>query len=70
MQVVRVDAVLRRFGARRALEAAHAGVGLRFVPPVNSDAARWEALWDGGHVAADTDAGVYALVCERLGDAG
>lgn len=69
VQVARVDAVLRRFGARRALEAAHADVGLRFVPPVNSDLARWEAFWDGGSVAADTDAGVYTLVCERLGGA-
>ena len=69
-QVARVTAVLLRFDARRAMEAAHADIGLKFVPPVLSDSATWEATWDGGMVLADTDTELYALVCERLSSAG
>jgi hypothetical protein len=52
------------------MEAAHADIGLKFVPPVLSDSATWEATWDGGMVLADTDTELYALVCERLSSAG
>jgi hypothetical protein len=65
-QVARVNAVLLRFDARRTAEAAHADIGLKFVPPVLSDSATWEATWDGGQARADTDTELYALVCERL----
>jgi hypothetical protein len=70
VQVARVDADLRRVDARREMEAARAGVGLRFVPPVFSDSQAWAATWDGGEARADSDTELYALVCERLGGAG
>jgi hypothetical protein len=66
-QVARVNAILLRFDARRAMEAAHADIGLKFTPPVLSDSATWEATWDGGHAQAGTDTELYALVCQRLG---
>jgi hypothetical protein len=65
-QVDRVNAILLRYEARRAMEAAYAGIGLKFTPPVLSDSATWEAAWDGGHARADTDTELYALVCQRL----
>ena len=65
-QVARVDAALLRYDARRAMEAAYAGISLKFTPPVLSDAATWEATWDGGHAQADTDTDLHALVCQRL----
>jgi hypothetical protein len=47
-QVARVNAVLLLFDARRAMEAAHADISLKFTPPILSDSATWEATWDGG----------------------
>ncbi len=64
-QVARVNAVLLRFDARRAAEAAHADIGLKFTPPVLGSPT-WEATWDGGQARADTDTELYALVCQRL----
>lgn len=67
MQVARVDAALRRLDGRREMEAAHAVIGLRFVPPVLSNSETWEATWNGGAARADTDTELYAIVCGRLG---
>jgi hypothetical protein len=67
VQVARVNAVLRRFDARREMEAARADIGLRFIPPVLSNSETWEATWSGGQARADTDVELCALVCERLG---
>jgi hypothetical protein len=69
-QVARVDAILLRFDARRAMEAAHADIRLKFTPPVLSDSATWEATWDGGQARADTDTELCALVRQRLSIAG
>jgi hypothetical protein len=68
-QVARVNAILLRFDARRAMEAAHVDIRLKFTPPVLSDSATWEATWDGGQARADTDTELYALVCQCLGSA-
>lgn len=68
-QVARVNAALLRYDARRAMEAAHAGISLKFTPPVLSDSATWEATWDGGQARADTDTELHALVCQRLSGA-
>jgi hypothetical protein len=69
-QVARVNAILLRFDARRAMEAAYAGIALKFVPPVLSDSATWEATWDGGQAQADTDTELYEIVRERLSSTG
>ncbi len=69
-QVARVNAALLRYDARRAMEAAYAGISLKFTPPVLSDSATWEATRDGGQARADTDTELYELVCEGLSSPG
>jgi hypothetical protein len=69
VQARRITAALDRFDARKSLEAEHADIGLKFVPPVlgdMSDTSTWRAVWDGGEASAASDTQIYAIVCERL----
>jgi hypothetical protein len=66
--VARTDAIVRRFDERRELERRHADVGLKLTAPVLSFSERWEATWDGGHVEADDDIELCAIVRQLLGD--
>jgi hypothetical protein len=73
VQARRITAALDRYDQRKNLEAEHAGIGLRFIPPVlgdMSDTSTWRAVWDGGQASAGSDAQIYAIVCERLNMAG
>jgi len=72
-QARRITAALDRFDARKRLEAEHAEIGLKFIPPVlgdMSDANTWRATWRGGEAFAPSDTQIYAIVCERLNIAG
>jgi hypothetical protein len=82
VQAKRISAAMRRYNARRELEAAHAEIGLRFHPPIltslvtwdaetgveREDTRTWLATWAGGQAAAASDAELYEIVRERLKD--
>jgi hypothetical protein len=73
VQARRITAALDRFEQRKRLEAEHADIGLKFIPPVlgdMSDTSTWRAVWDGGQASAPSDAQLYAIVCQRLNIAG
>jgi hypothetical protein len=43
---------------------------LKFSNPIISESGRWEASWNGGNAAADTEPALLAKVLEELQDCG